>query len=1386
MKKSALVTNLFIVLVLILTAAGLSGQNPVFAQSGDGVEPQAADAMPEPTIVFPGLERPDNPGGDPDIYPSDASLNNDPRLIGAVPDTTGAAGFTHYLQAVNKMVGLYRKNGDPIDEVTFDEFWNGSDTNNLCDTEVFGPTHHGQPYVLFDHMAGRWVVADVAYEDVDNGPYYICVAVSNQNPAPLTPASYFNPSNWYYYAISTDQGNYHFYPDAPKLGLWPDGYYLAADMLDVESNGFQKTPRGIKVWALNREDLIAGYVDTFRSVDFYLSEQLGYEHLVPSTWNGYTAAVNPPNYFAAIQPGRFHVWEFQADWNELSPSTFGTSPAHQPNYTINTDTNLKWANGYLIRQKNSSERLDAHGERLGSPLQYRIVEGVPGMWTTHPLKSGGVTGMRWYEIRFAEDEAPFFYQQGTYQPNNQYRWMGSLGVDQAGNMALGYSVSKSNMHPAIRYAGRLRTDPTGTLAQGEALFSRMGYPVYNGSQYDGDLVYDGPWGRQSHMTVDPLDECVFWYTNMYYDSSSAGYQWRTAIGWFSFPQCKGGLTKRVSLHTNDTQGNKSSGLDFEAYSVGISNTGRYVVFSSEATNLVNGDTNGHRDVFLRDRDTDADGIYDEPGFVKTTRISKGLNRLQANADSWEVSISGGGRYIAYSSDANNLVPNDTNGVRDAFVYDRITRVTRRVSVEDTTNPGNGNGNAQSDQPFISTNGRYVVFRSFASDLVLNDNNLKADIFLRDTATNRTYRVSLADDESEANDESTTATISANGQFIAFASRATNLAGADANGSGWDVFIREWVAGSTTLVSLTNNDLGDSYSPYISGNGRFVTFASRATSLDAAGETDSDADIFVYDRMGPPFISRVSVNFFGDLAANGDSFTPSITYDGRYIAFASEANNLDVHLPDLNARRDIYVTDRTLGLTGVFDYGLTQRVSLSYTGGEPNEWSFVPVIAPLGNHVAFVSEASNLVTNDTNSAWDVFAFNSQRNIPIFLSIPANIPGGVGDIVTVPVIFNQNGQNIDTTTFSIDFDHLCLEFDKNLPGAVTFTVSADFITSWSYSANDKNGEIDISIYDQTEPRSIIPDGTILTIKLKVKSACLAPPGSTNNARVGFSNDPLPSFGSYGQSILGYSTDGFVRILDGKLGDCNGDGVVDAGDLSGLVLEIFDGDDVLPKDTPRGSFPGNPVGCNPNQDMVVDAGDLSCTVLIIWGGGSAACSGGVSTTALSSGVADNISLTIPDLVPAIPGQHVALPISLDSSGKGISTAIFSINYDESWLTFDNADGNRDGLPDALRFNLPDGFVVSTTFDPLDRDGEIDVVIYYPGLVQASLPSGNLVTVSLEVGRPQGDFVAEVKSSYDPLASFGSPYGSSLPGSLVDGSVWIFNTSINQIFLPLTVGTR
>ena len=1414
MKKSTLFTNLFIVLVLILTAFGISGQNPVQAQGEDDVDLLATDAMPEPVVVFEGLDRqffpPPIPGLDP----------NDQYAEGSVPDVTGAPGYLSYVQAVNNWIGIFYKDGtNPgLFNGPIGAFWGAfspAPTFTPCD----GPNHIGQPNVLFDWASGRFVLADVAYApgDLDTGPYFICVITWEED----SPAPDPNPTNVYSYAIQTTTGTPHYYPYGPKMGVWQNGVYLASDMVDVENDGLVLSPRGVKVWALNKADLMNGG-SPLRFMQHYLSEQMGYHHLVPSNYNGLPPAADRPNYFAAIQPGKFYLWKFDVDWNSTT-SSFGNNL--NPSFSINTDTDPIWATGSIVPQlldtnpAATSEKVDVHGERLGSPLQYSGVDG-DALWVTHPVLSNSGTGMRWYELRFDQGTGePYFYQQGTYAPDDDYRWNGSLAVDGAGNMALGYNVSTSDTNPAttffpeIRYTGRLKTDQTSTLAQGERLLQRNNAISYTGSQYDDDSIDDGPWGRQSHMSVDPLDDCVFWYTNMYYDDQSAGEIWRTAVGWFGFPECGAGQTKRISISSEDLEGNEASGLDLEMYSTAISDTGRYVAFSSEATNLdssvgkslnqVCNDTNGHRDVFLRDRDTDGDGLYDEPGEVETTRISMGyaydgtcpdpnLPNVQANGDSWEVSISGlwdygsgeiDGRFIAFSSDADNLVEPgsypDTNTARDVFVYDRLDKTIIRASVKDGTEMELGNG--ASDQPHLNKSGEIVVFRSTSTDLLpVADSNLTtADIFLRElvTLTIPYYTEIISVDAAgfQGPLESVQPTISDDGSHVAFASR-NDFGLPDANGTGWDVFVRDRL--TPVVISMTSfGGNRQSSQPYISGDGKYVAYQSRNFVPPWVAGPPVYDQVYAAEVLDPPnTVQLVSVNFFGGPGL-GNSYMPSISGDGRYIAFATDANNLDVHLQDTNNVRDIYLHDRTLSTIG-----LTKRISLDYTGGQPNSHSFAPAIARRGEHIAFVSAATDLVTNDNNNVLDVFAFDRRRVVPTFLSIPTNVSGGVDDIVSVPVYF-KDGYSIDTTVFSIDFDQLCLSFNPAMSGAVTFNLPSDFITTWTYDAADTDGEIDISIYDHIAPRTVIPDGIIVHIKFKIKSACLPAPGSVNHAKVGFSSDPSASFGGNGQSILGYASDGFVRILPGKLGDCNGDDAVDAGDLSALVLEFFDGDGVLPANTPGGTFAGNPIGCNPNQDMVVDAGDLSCTVLIIWGGGSAACTGTLSAPSQLAGSVEKVSLTIPDNYLAIPSNQVSLPIQLDPKGEKLSSVVFSIDFDQSWLAFDDSDGNGDGVPDAISLNIPSGYVAAASYDASDTDGEIDVFAYYPGVPAPPLPKGTLMTVQLTAGKPQSNFVAEVKSSRDPYASFGSVLGASVPGIMPDGSVWIL-TNGSRFFMPITAG--
>ena len=398
-------------------------------------------------------------------------------------------------------------------------------------------------------------------------------------------------------------------------------------------------------------------------------------------------------------------------------------------------------------------------------------------------------------------------------------------------------------------------------------------------------------------------------------------------------------TKRVSIGPAGIEGNGNS------YSSSISADGRFVAFQSDATNLVANDTNGKPDIFVRDRQTHT-----------TARISVSSAGVEGNGGSYAPSISANGRYVAFVSDSSNLVANDTNGFLDVYVRDRQAGTTRRVSISSTGHQGN----SDSYNPSISADGRYVAFQSDASNLVVHDTNLAGDVFVRDRKTGSTTRISISSSGHQGNGGSYAPSISAEGRYVALQSDATNLIANDTNGAA-DIFVRDRRAGSTTRVSVSgagHQGNGGSYTPSISADGRYVAFQSIASNL-IAHDTKDSADIFVRDRTAGS-TRLVSISSAGH-QGNGGSNSPSISADGRYVTFVSDATDLVAN--DMNGTTDIFVRDRTAGST--------RRISISSGGVEGDGASYSPHISADGRFVVFESVATNLVANDLNGTYDVF-------------------------------------------------------------------------------------------------------------------------------------------------------------------------------------------------------------------------------------------------------------------------------------------------------------------------------------------------------------------------------------------------------------------------------
>jgi Tol biopolymer transport system component len=342
----------------------------------------------------------------------------------------------------------------------------------------------------------------------------------------------------------------------------------------------------------------------------------------------------------------------------------------------------------------------------------------------------------------------------------------------------------------------------------------------------------------------------------------------------------------------------------------------------------------------------------------TTVVSVNSDGTQGNGGSFAPSISADGRYIAFSSEATNLVANDTNGVYDVFVHDQQTGLTSRISVASDGTQGNG----ESTTPFISSDGRYITFLSAATNLVTNDTNNIVDVFFHDRQTGETSRVSVASDGTQGNANSFDPSISADGRYIVFGSMANNLVPGDNPFYTADIFLHDRQTGETTHITNDGIQSDQYYGPRISANGQYVTFYSSAANL-VPNDTNHVTDIFVYNLQTEEY-SRVSVTSEGT-PANNPSQNPSISVDGRYVAFDSLADNLVTN--DTNTNPDIFVHDRQTGIT--------IRVSVTSDGTQHSGSSSHPVISANGSFVAF-EVIGHLVPEDTNIATDVYIHDIQ--------------------------------------------------------------------------------------------------------------------------------------------------------------------------------------------------------------------------------------------------------------------------------------------------------------------------------------------------------------------------------------------------------------------------
>lgn len=462
----------------------------------------AATASPNPTPIAPAA--------------AFEGLSN-PSTI-SPPDPTGDVSSTQYVQAVNTLRGariaVYDKaTGNPVTgSFLLQELWNGGRCGNHGE---------GDPVVQFDPLAQRWVLSQFAFkfDDFGNpvGPYSECIAVSTSPDA----AGTYYP---YGYLISKKQ-----FPDFPKFGVWSDGYYMSIHLFGRV--GYKQ--QGII--AFDRENMLIGA--PARDMIFFVNS--GLFGLLPADVEGPTPPpAGAPDYLLVMRDDnvgansdRILLFGFFANWTRPSHSKI-LGAANLPTNPFNS--NLCHGGFYCLKQKGTGMRLDAIagdpglGTYLMYPLVYRNFGSYEALAFEHTVKVGPSTaGINWYEVRDPSG-TPGLYQQGTYGSTDLSRWVGSIAFDGFGDLAMGYSTTSSTTYPSIAFTGRLQSDPLGQMPFGDN-------PIIAGG---GSQTASPRWGDYTAISVDPTDDCTFWYTDEFYPKSSH-YGWHTAIASFRLPTCSG-------------------------------------------------------------------------------------------------------------------------------------------------------------------------------------------------------------------------------------------------------------------------------------------------------------------------------------------------------------------------------------------------------------------------------------------------------------------------------------------------------------------------------------------------------------------------------------------------------------------------------------------------------------------------------------------------------------------------------------------------------------------------------------------------------------------------------------------------------------------------------
>ncbi|MDO9256296.1 MAG: T9SS type A sorting domain-containing protein [Bacteroidales bacterium] len=413
-------------------------------------------------------------------------------------DPNGDVGLNYYIQTINISFAIYTKTGAlAYGPANLKTIWQGFPGTYTSD---------GDPIVLFDHLANRWLISQFSLPNYPSGPFYELIAVS-QTEDPL--------GAWNRYAFKFKN-----MPDYPKLGVWPDGYYLSANTYSTGALNWM----GPLAVVLERDSMLTG--GSARMVSFQQNKSLGL--ILTADLDGQAPPKGTPGYFlmpvddaSGTDVDQLQLFQLHVDWADTSKSSF-TGP-----FILNTAAfDMKLCgnnNDACIHQKGTGRRLVSLSYFLMYRLQYRNFGAHQSMVVNQTVDADNTThaGVRWYELRKTSSDWTI-YQQGTYAPDSLHRWMGSAAMDGNGNIALGYSVSGDSLFPSIAITGRRVGDPPGQMTCREEM-------VFKGL---GSQTTESRWGDYSSLSVDPSDDKTFWYTNMYCPSTSQR-NWTTRVASFT-------------------------------------------------------------------------------------------------------------------------------------------------------------------------------------------------------------------------------------------------------------------------------------------------------------------------------------------------------------------------------------------------------------------------------------------------------------------------------------------------------------------------------------------------------------------------------------------------------------------------------------------------------------------------------------------------------------------------------------------------------------------------------------------------------------------------------------------------------------------------------------